>query len=126
MGILLSALTPYNNDLHLTNLVNIPALAVHGSIDGNVPPRHGRSYAAILSSLAGHVGSVNVAEVDGENHWWDDVFREPVVKTFIRQHLKKATWDEDRSRGFTLTCGNPSECGSRAGIRIVEVITPGR
>jgi hypothetical protein len=126
MGILQSALTPYNNDLHLSNLTNIPALAIHGSVDSNVPPRHGRSYASIINSWTGKPDAAKMIEVDGEDHWWDGVFREEGVKRFIQDLPDKETWEEDRTQGFTLTCANPDECGGRAGIRIVELTTPGR
>ncbi|ODO08851.1 hypothetical protein L198_00585 [Cryptococcus wingfieldii CBS 7118] len=127
MGILSSSLTPYNNDLYTSNLADIPILAVHGTEDDNVPPRHSRAHAALISSWAGTpTSSVSVAEVPREKHWWDDVLRNAKVVDFINGLPSKATWDEQRKGGYTLTTANPEETGGRAGIRIVELDVPGR
>jgi hypothetical protein len=120
MGILNSALTPYNNDLHLSNLANIPALAIHGSVDTNVPPQHSRSYAALIDAWTGDKDSVQMVEVEGEDHWWDGVFKGEEFSRFAKILPEDRSWDDDRKRGFTLTCANPEECGGRAGIRIGE------
>ncbi|OCF74661.1 hypothetical protein I204_05041 [Kwoniella mangroviensis CBS 8886] len=128
MGILSSSLSPFNNDLYLSNLVNIPILVIHGSDDDNVPPRHSRSYLSILSSWAGKQdgGVVKYLEVEKKGHWWDDVIKSTDVVNFITNIPKKKSWDEQRKEGFTLTTANPQENGGRAGIRIVELDIPGR
>jgi hypothetical protein len=126
MGILSSALTPYDNDLHASNLAHIPVLAVHGSEDDNVPPRHSRLHVALISAWEGDQRDVKMVEVRKRGHWWDDVFREKEVEAFILGLAGKEGWDEQRKKGFTLTCANPLECGGRAGIRILELEMPGR
>ena len=128
MGVLHASLTPYNNDLHLSNLVHIPVLALHGSSDGNVPPRHSRLQASIVDSWAGKSDRVKFVEVEGQDHWWPGMFETPEVKECIHelQRAPKRSWKEIREEGFTLTCGNPDECGGLAGIRITELVTPGR
>lgn len=128
MGILDSALSPYNNDLHLSNLVGIPCLALHGSADDNVTPRHSRLQAGIVDAWQAKRGHVEVVEVKGKGHWWDGLLREPRVAEFIERVMRapKRKWDDERNMGFTLTAANPDESGERAGIKIVEVETPGR
>lgn len=128
MGILMSSLSPYNNDLHLSNLVGIPCLALHGGSDGNVPPRHSRAYASIIDAWQHDASAVEIVEVPGEDHWWNGMIRHPKVLAFIRRVLStaKPDWDAERKMGFTLTAVTPEENGGRAGIRIVEVDTPGR
>lgn len=128
MGILLSSLSPYNNDLHLSNLVGIPCLALHGGADSNVPPRHSRAYASIIDSWQHDSSSVEVVEVPGEDHWWEGMMGNPRVQAFIERVLSrdKPDWDAERKMGFTLSAAVPEENGGRAGIRIVEVDTPGR
>jgi hypothetical protein len=54
------------------------------------------------------------------------VFREKEVVEWLNGLSDKEGWDEQRKRGFTLTSANPEECGGRAGIRILELETPGR
>lgn len=128
MGILQSSLSPYNNDLHLSNLVHIPCLALHGGADSNVPPRHSRSYANLISSWQHDKDAVEVIEVPGKDHWWEGMMEHPRVKTFIERVLNAPdrSWEDDRKHGFTLTSAIPEEGGGRAGIRIVELDTPGR
>jgi hypothetical protein len=138
LGILHSSLTPYNNDLYASNLAHIRILAVHGSDDDNVPPRHSRAHVALVSAWGGDQGSnsnsaagtssssIELVEVLKKGHWWDDVFREKEVVEWLDGLSEKEGWDEQRKRGFTLTSANPQECGGRAGIRILELETPGR
>ncbi|KAK4687850.1 hypothetical protein P7C73_g2265, partial [Tremellales sp. Uapishka_1] len=128
MGIVMSALTPYNNDLYLSNLVHLPILIIQGAADNNVPPRHSRAIASILSAWEGKQASSNVTlvEVPKMGHWWDTVLDNDAVKDFIRNLPKRQRTEEDLKRGFTLTTANPDESGGRAGIRIRELETPGR
>ncbi|WWC89334.1 uncharacterized protein L201_004255 [Kwoniella dendrophila CBS 6074] len=128
MGILSSSLTPYNNDLYLSNLVGIPILVVHGDKDDNVPVRHSRTYHSILSSWAGKQNDNNVkyVEIPEKGHWWDDIIRSEEVIEFIQNIPEKKSWDEQRKEGFTLTTANPQESGGRAGIRIIELDIPGK
>ncbi|ORX36656.1 hypothetical protein BD324DRAFT_626687 [Kockovaella imperatae] len=128
MGILNSSLTPYNNDLHHSNLVYTPKLALHGSADGNVPPRHSRLQASIIAAWSGDKDAVKVVDVPGKDHWWDGMLNEKPILNFIQKlrHTTPLSWAEMRKKGFTLTCANPAESGSMAGIRIADVLIPGR
>ncbi|OCF36867.1 hypothetical protein I316_01464 [Kwoniella heveanensis BCC8398] len=128
VGILSSSLAPYNNDLYLSNLVDIPILIIHGSEDDNVPPRHSKAYVNLISSWAGKQASdtVKLVEIPRKGHWWEDVLRSTHVTDFIVDLPPQKSWDEQRRQGFTLTTANPQESGGRAGIRIVELDIPGR
>ena len=126
MGILFSSLTPYNNDLHASNLAHIPVLAVHGADDGNVPPRHGRSHVALIDAWEGNQRDVKFVEIPKKDHWWDDVFRGKEVEEWMKNLPTRKSWGQQRKDGFTLTSANPQERGGRAGIRILELETPGR
>ncbi|KAK8864370.1 hypothetical protein IAR55_001618 [Kwoniella newhampshirensis] len=127
LGILHSALTPYNNNLHASNLSNIPIVVVHGANDDNVPPRHSRAHVALISAWAGQrSSSVTMVEIPKMGHWWDEVLNNEFVIKFIEDLPRKQSWDEQRRTGYTLTVGNPQECGGRAGIRVVELDIPGR
>ncbi|WRT66336.1 uncharacterized protein IL334_003291 [Kwoniella shivajii] len=128
MGILTSSLTPYNNDLYLSNLVDIPILVIHGSEDDNVPPRHSQAYVNTISSWSGEQNSSNVKlkEIPKQGHWWSDILRSMEIIDFIKSLPERKSWDEQRQKGFTLTTANPQESGGRAGIKIIELDTPGR
>lgn len=63
-------------------------------------------------------------EVSGEKHFWSGVLKRESVLTFLantRQRVRNPL-----EKGFTLTTGNPTETGSKAGVRIIEVEIPGR
>lgn len=128
MGVLSSSLSPYNNDLYLSNLAHIPCLAIHGGSDTNVLTRHSRSYANIISSWQHDRGAVEFVEVKGEDHWWEGMMRHPRVEAFVKMVIEseRRNWDKERRNGFTLTTACPDESGGRAGIRIAELETPGR
>jgi hypothetical protein len=128
MGILQSSLTPYNNDLYASNLARIPVLAIHGSEDTNVPPRHSRQHIALIQAWEHDNTSKKLVEVPKKGHWWDDVLKQPEVFEFIKSTtvMSGRDWEEDRKNGFTLTSANPDECGGRSGVRILELKVPGR
>ena len=128
MGILQASLSPYNNDLHLSNIVHIPAMALHGGSDSNVPPRHSRAIASVIAGWQGQTNAIEVVEVKGKDHWWDGMLDHPEVLRFIERalELEPRSWDDERRHGFTLTSLIPEESSGRAGIRIVELDVPGR
>jgi hypothetical protein len=131
MGLLQSSLTPYNNDLYASNLARLPVLAVHGSHDVNVPPRHSRQHVALVQAWEHDQGHKNkprkLVEVPKKGHWWGDVLKQPEVYEFINALVGRSRdWAEDREAGYTLTTGNPDESGARSGVRILQLETPGR
>jgi hypothetical protein len=128
MGILMSSLSPYNNDLYASNLAGISVLAIHGSDDDNVPPRHSRQHIALIEAWAQSSTHTNLVEVPKKGHWWDDVLSLQEVYDFIDTLVKSPPrdWEEDRKKGFTITTANPDESGGKSGVRILELNRPGR
>lgn len=125
-GVLMSALSPYNNDLYASNLASVPILAIHGGADDNVPPRHGRAHVALVSAWTRSGADIKFVEFKGKDHYWPGIFREDVVKEFIASLPPKRSIDEVRKAGFTLATANPDESGGKGGIKIIELLTPGR
>ena len=126
MGILRASLTAYDNDLHASNLVGIPILAIHGADDDNVPPRHSRAHIATIAAWAGSQDHLTLLEVPKKGHIWSDIFKEPEVKQWMDRLGLRDSWQEQLKKGFTLTCANPQECGGRAGVKISALEQPGR
>lgn len=128
MGVLSTALTPYNNDLYASNLTGLPILAVHGGDDDNVPPRHSRQHVALVQAWKRDCKDRLLVEVGKKGHWWDDVLKLPEVYDFIDMVTKGEVrdWTSDREQGFTLTTVNPDECGGRSGVQILDLRVPGR
>lgn len=126
MGLLLAALAPYNNDLYASNLASVPVLAVHGAADDNVPPRHGRTHAALVAAWTRGGADIQYVEVPHKGHWWEGGFAMPKIQEFIATLPPKRPMDQVRRSGFTLASANPDEAGGKAGIRIAELAVPGR
>ncbi|RXW24865.1 hypothetical protein EST38_g947 [Candolleomyces aberdarensis] len=117
-----SSLTPDDNDLHLSNIVHIPLLAVHGGADGNVPAWHSRELVNILRT---HEGNASLKEDPGQDHWYNTVLKNQDVQQFLDNHVRT---DDERAvpPSFTLTVSNPSEVGSLHGWRIHSLHISGR
>lgn len=52
MGILMASLSPFDNDLYASNLVDVPILALHGRNDDNVPVWHSRQHLELVQGWA--------------------------------------------------------------------------
>lgn len=121
MGILKSSLTPYNNDLHASNLVGMPILAIHGSDDDNVTPRHSRAHIALVAAHGGSQENLTLLEIPKKGHYWSEIFKQPKVIQWMNEIPAKS------GRGANvLSCANPLESCGREGRQIVELEMPGR
>ena len=65
-------------------------------------------------------------EVDGENHWWDDVFLDPQRANIIADYVDSYPGVEQSIQDFTLTVMWPKESGAMGRWRILDTIVPGR
>ncbi|TFK42788.1 hypothetical protein BDQ12DRAFT_293178 [Crucibulum laeve] len=120
-SVLESSLTPDDNDVHLSNLADIPVLAVHGGIDGNVPVWHSRELVGIVKTWASHA-NITLREDVGKNHWYPSVFDNPAVQAF----LNDLPDHHQRPPKFTITVSEPQISGSLFGFSIVNLNVPGR
>ncbi|CAA7270176.1 unnamed protein product [Cyclocybe aegerita] len=103
-AILESSLTPDDNDLHLSNLVDTRVLAFHGGDDENVPVRHSRE---LSSALKAWYPSANISfqEDAGQGHWYSTVLDNPKTLAFLDAVLSNHDNEEPQSQSFTLTEG---------------------
>ncbi|KAF9532428.1 hypothetical protein CPB83DRAFT_891154 [Crepidotus variabilis] len=123
-SILESSLTPDDNDLHLSNLVDVKILAIHGGEDENVPVWHTRE--AISGLLSWYPSkSVIFKEDPRQGHWYPDVLNNPSVEGFL-DYLNNGSDENFLQKSFTLTAANPQECGSLRGWSIESLKIPGR
>ncbi|KAG5645052.1 hypothetical protein DXG03_007231 [Asterophora parasitica] len=124
-ALLESSLTPDDNDLHLSNLVDIPVLAIHGGDDRNVPAWHSRESVSILQARGAK--NATLQEDAGEDHWYSTVFCNQIVEEFLGRLLRGAArFETATGREFTLTVSEPSASGSLHGWRIESLALPGR
>ncbi|KAL6309159.1 hypothetical protein BKA93DRAFT_821973 [Sparassis latifolia] len=128
-AILESSLTPDDNDLFLSNLVDTPILAIHGGDDENVPVWHTREAVSVLKTWNPQA-NVTYREDLHEPHWYPSVFSNEGVQEFIRSILENKqslqASSSHPSQSFTLTVSIPSESGSLHGWQIHRLDTPGR
>ncbi|KAI0698480.1 hypothetical protein BC835DRAFT_1268955 [Cytidiella melzeri] len=125
-AILETSLTPDDNDLFISNLVDTPILAIHGGADENVPVWHTR---ALVNTLQTWNPEANIMfkEDPGEPHCYQTVFENNEVQAFIDQSIEQEDFLTDRTpHVFTLTVAIPSESGSLHGFRVLKLKTPGR
>ncbi|KAJ7043274.1 hypothetical protein C8F04DRAFT_1074310 [Mycena alexandri] len=124
-AILESSLTPDDNDLFLSNLVDTPVLAIHGGNDDNVPVWHSREYLSVLQTWNPDA-NVTFREDARQPHWYPSVLKNAQVQAVLDNILQASTQRHPRSKIFTLTVAVPSESGSLHGWKIERLSVPGR
>ncbi|KAJ7702393.1 hypothetical protein B0H17DRAFT_923464 [Mycena rosella] len=124
-AILESSLTPDDNDLFLSNLVDTPVLAVHGGSDDNVPVWHSREAVGVLQTWNPEA-NVTFREDARQLHWYPSVLKNDQVQTFLDRILQTSSLPRPRSKSFTLTVAVPAESGSLHGWKIERLSVPGR
>lgn len=126
MGILQSSLTPYNNEIYVSNLASVPMVVVHGAEDDNVPAHHSRTYVETLRDWGKKAADVTYVEVPRKGHVWDGILTHPTIMHFIKNLPEKKDVFAIRDAGFSIACANPDEMGPKGAIRILELAVPGR
>ncbi|KAF9792100.1 hypothetical protein BJ322DRAFT_1027120 [Thelephora terrestris] len=128
-AILETSMTPDDNDLFLSNIGGTPILAVHGGDDENVPTWHTRSLFNTLKSLH-PTADITLKEDPSQPHWYDVVFDNEVVQSFVQRHTggpNTKFMDERNIEGaLTLTVAVPAESDTLCGLRIEKLSIPGR
>ncbi|KAF7295253.1 hypothetical protein MIND_01064200 [Mycena indigotica] len=122
-AILETSLTPDDNDLFLSNLVDTPILALHGGADDNVPVWHSRETLSVLKTWDSGVNAT-FREDPGMPHWYPDIMINDRVQSFIDQVFSSQSRAPPNT--FTLTVAIPTESGSLHGFTIECLTTPGR
>ncbi|KAF8626190.1 hypothetical protein AX15_005070 [Amanita polypyramis BW_CC] len=123
-AILESSLAPDDNDLHLSNLMDVPVCAIHGGNDENVPVWHTREAISVLKTWYSETNAL-YQEVQGKGHWYPSVFRNDVVALFLKRILLNPSTTVT-SRKFMISVASPIECGSVRGWRVEELLVSGR
>ncbi|KAF8803609.1 hypothetical protein BYT27DRAFT_7109472 [Phlegmacium glaucopus] len=123
-GILESSFTPDDNDLHISNLVDTPILAIHGGEDENVPVWNSRELIGILRAW-NPVANTRMREDPGKGHWYSSILNNPEVESFINEMAIPGD-RRVQSDAFTLTVTIPAESGPLHGWNIQQLKIPGR
>lgn len=70
--------------------------------------------------------AVRYHEVAGAPHWWDTVFTNDKVQTFLNDAVQSKIYKPSLPKEFVLTVAIPEEAGSLHGFQIRKLETPGR
>ncbi|KAJ7197231.1 hypothetical protein GGX14DRAFT_545520 [Mycena pura] len=124
-AILESSLTPDDNDLFMSNIVDMKVLAIHGGNDDNVPVWHSRELVSVLQTWNAEA-NVTFREDARQLHWYPSVLKNDQVQTFLDTVLQLSSTRRPRSKSFTLTVAIPAESGSLHGWKIERLTVPGR
>lgn len=121
-----SALGSYRHESLLPNAKGIPVLQQHGGADDNVPPYHSR----LMSQLIHEAGAESqYVEMPGKPHYWNGVYTTDSLQRFYEEHLANTSDENDSAwdlREFSLVVANPGDTGSKQGVKILELTTPGQ
>lgn len=126
-SIVQAALLSYKHELLLSNAKGISVLQQHGGADDNVPVYHSR----LMSQLIQEAGADSTYfEVPGAEHFWDGIFTtEPLKDFYERQIALEAARTMDTPlnlRDFSLVVANPGDAGSKYGVEVLVLATPGQ
>ncbi|KAJ7074338.1 hypothetical protein C8F01DRAFT_1043491 [Mycena amicta] len=124
-AILETSLTPDDNDLFLSNLVDTPIFAIHGGADDNVPVWHSREAVGILKTWNAKANAT-FREDPGMQHWYPEILDNDQVQSFVHEIFSSRKNLSRANTSFTLTVAIPAESGSLHGLRIDCLVTPGR
>ncbi|KAL1587647.1 hypothetical protein WHR41_03449 [Cladosporium halotolerans] len=125
-SIVQASLSDYRHELLLENAKGIPILQQHGSADDNVPAYHSRLMHQLLDQSDAHS---TYFEMEGKPHYWDGVMTTPHLAEFFQAQLnasEKKRGGSSKSSNFTIVSADPGDTGSKNGVKILGLITPGQ
>ncbi|KAL8806998.1 MAG: hypothetical protein Q9182_000979 [Xanthomendoza sp. 2 TL-2023] len=117
-----SALADYQHELLLENSCGIPLHQQHGSLDENVPPFHSRRLRQLLSQVG---CPSKYVELPGKGHWFEGVMTTQNLLGFYDKILKNQPAERSLPRSFSIVTANPGTMGSKGGIIIDQLGSPG-
>ncbi|KAF2491853.1 hypothetical protein BU16DRAFT_130466 [Lophium mytilinum] len=116
------ALNSYRHELLLENCKGIPILQQHGALDDNVPTYHSRLLSQLLLQAN---GTSRYYELPDKGHWFDGIMATPQLLDFYNQQIGKIPGDQEL-QSFSLVVGSPADTGSKGGLRVTQLETPGQ
>ncbi|EKG21036.1 hypothetical protein MPH_01665 [Macrophomina phaseolina MS6] len=122
-SVLRSALNTYRHELLAENCEAIPILQAHGGADTNVPTFHSRLMNSLLSQRG---GNADYYEIPGAEHYFDGIMTTEPLRNFYHEHIPEGTAVAKRLRRFSIVVATPGDMGSKGGITVTQLETPGR
>lgn len=122
-SVLRSALNTYRHELLAENCESIPILQSHGGADTNVPTFHSRLMNFLLSQRG---SNADYYEIPGSEHFFDGIMTTEPLRDFYRTHIPNGIAVTRSLKRFTIVVGTPGDMGSKGGITVTQLETPGR
>lgn len=122
-SVLQASMNSYRHELLVDNFNGIPVLQQHGSADDNVPVYHSRHMNQLISVST---GSSKYVELSGVGHWFDGVMTTMPLREFYEHWLDRKQAALELPMRFTIVVANPGDMGSRAGIVVDQLVSPGQ
>ena len=129
--ILTAAVSEYDAGPLLSNLEGVPFVARTGSDDNVIHPESSRQLARAAARHGLACPSKQcLDELKGKGHWWWDsisendggVMFDAAMRSFFEQARVAPA---QLPPTFSFRCANPALCGSRGGVAILQLRTPG-
>ncbi|KAK7533624.1 hypothetical protein IWX49DRAFT_94107 [Phyllosticta citricarpa] len=122
-SILRASLNSYRHEMLAENCKGIPILQQHGGRDTNVPNYHSR----FMSQLLLQAGAPSTyVERPGEDHYHDGVMTTPSLSELYRKFVPNGNASSLSLKSFSIVVANPGDMGSKGGIKVTQLITPGQ
>ncbi len=103
--------------------MGIPILQQHGNLDNNVPAFHSRRLSQLISQ---HGHPSKYVELQGKGHWFDGVMTTTYLRKYYHEILTQGSIKPELPGRFNIVTANPANLGSRRGIIIDQLVTPGQ
>ncbi|KAL8838025.1 MAG: hypothetical protein Q9170_002306 [Blastenia crenularia] len=112
-----------NGGRHPHNRIcGIPIHQQHGDRDDNVPPRHSRRLSQLLSQID---CPSEYVELPGSGHYFEGVMTTPNLLKFYHNTLEGGQTEQPTISSFDFVVANPGSMGSKRGIVVDQLISPG-
>ncbi|KAK8226904.1 hypothetical protein HDK77DRAFT_496126 [Phyllosticta capitalensis] len=122
-SILRASLNSYRHEMLAENCKGIPILQQHGGRDTNVPNYHSR----LMSQLLLQAGAPSTyVERPGEDHYYDGVMTTPSLSELYKKFVPHGNASSLALKRFSIVVANPGDMGSKGGIRVTQLNTPGQ
>lgn len=119
-----NALRTFRHELLIPNFENIPVFQQHGDADDNVPVFHSRRLHQLIGQYHDERQDT-YSEIKGRGHWYEGVMTTPGLIRFYENALKEPSIP-CLPKCFTIDVADAADMGSRGGIQVDALVTPGQ
>ena len=119
-----NALRTFRHELLIPNFEGIPVFQQHGDADDNVPVFHSRRLHQLIGQFHDQRRDT-YSEMKDEGHWYEGIMTTPGLIRFYENVLKEPSIP-CLPKCFTIVVADAADLGSRGGIQVDALVTPGQ